>query len=715
VTPSSILAQWPGELRVTVTDAYLGAPVSQATVEIPGLRFSGSTDGAGQLSARGLHPGGYVVLIRRVGYLDVRETVEVRNGRVSHLVISLTPEPIALGEVDVTAGRRELLSYRIEGSRIPQGARTLGDILAAAPGLLVRSQGPGGKETISLRGGGADDVLVLLDGIPLNDPITGEADVSRIPARAVERVTILRGGHAASLGPRAQAGAVVISTRTSAPGLQADLMAGSLSLFGLAGSAGLRWQGMSLGVDVNAQLLHGGFRYLRPSEVGGGVGWRENADSRRISVRGNLLAAVAGGDLRVSGGWEELERGLPGKSYAPSPFARQRTVGGSASARWERRSAAGLDQISLFNSIQTTDFTDSAPPLGLAYDDRSRVLTTGFAAEISRDPGVKVLGFVGGGIDARHQRVTTNLLDDRAPGARTDLGIFLKGEGNLATEPGRLQLAAVGRAQRDGVTGSWIGAHELTLSSRIGVASIHVSHRSSYSPPSLGDQFFREGIGVEPNPSLAAERVPSEVEVGGSVLARWRSLGSMLGVDLYRGDVRGMIVWAPDFRFVWSPRNVDVKRWGAELWGQLDLRPLGIELSGTYSRTSVVYDWPGPNDSVQVAYRPRNAGAVEMHWSVSRWEVMARARFVGTRYPVPARVNALPGFWTIDTRVCATLPWGGIVVVPYVVVDRLLDRTDSMIFGYPEPGRLFEIGLSIGPRRPGTFGRDAGVAREEQS
>ena len=42
-----------------------------------------------------------------------------------------------------------------------------------------------------LRGANPDAVLVLLDGIPLNDPVTGEADLSTVSARSLTRATVL--------------------------------------------------------------------------------------------------------------------------------------------------------------------------------------------------------------------------------------------------------------------------------------------------------------------------------------------------------------------------------------------------------------------------------------------------------------------------------------------------------------------------------------------
>ena len=64
-----------------------------------------------------------------------------------------------------------------------------------------------------LRGGGPDEVLVLVDGFPVNDPLTGRADLSRIPSREVEAVTLLPGAQTVRAGSRAMAGVIVVETR----------------------------------------------------------------------------------------------------------------------------------------------------------------------------------------------------------------------------------------------------------------------------------------------------------------------------------------------------------------------------------------------------------------------------------------------------------------------------------------------------------------------
>jgi hypothetical protein len=82
---------------------------------------------------------------------------------------------------------------------------------------------------------------------------------------------------------------------------------------------------------------------------------------------------------------------------------------------------------------------------------------------------------------------------------------------------GRPTISMALRLHRDGRSDSWFVAHDLTGRVQVRGVRFHVSHRSSFSPPSAGDLFFREGVGIQPNPDLRPERVPSEVEAGAQI------------------------------------------------------------------------------------------------------------------------------------------------------------------------------------------------------
>jgi iron complex outermembrane receptor protein len=202
-------------------------------------------------------------------------------------------------------------------------------------------------------------------------------------------------------------------------------------------------------------------------------------------------------------------------------------------------------------------------------------------------------------------------------------------------------------------------------------------------------------VGVEPNPDLRAERVPSEFAAQVSWAGELGVAAVHAMAEAYRGDMKGMIVWLPDFRFVWSPRNMDVRRSGGEAGLEVEVPRAGLSVGGSFSLTRATYDRDG-SDDVQVAYRPRYGATVNARWQRGSWSFRLASRFTGARFPVPAPVNELPGFWVTDFDVGRLWLFGGWSAESRLRIERLFNVTDALIFAYPDPGRTLRIELRIG-------------------
>ena len=201
----------------------------------------------------------------------------------------------------------------------------------------------------------------------------------------------------------------------------------------------------------------------------------------------------------------------------------------------------------------------------------------------------------------------------------------------------------------------------------------------------LADLFFREGVGVRVNPDLRPERVRWEIEAG---IRRELSRAGHIGLRVFAGQVADMIVWAPDFRFIWSPRNFDVTRRGGEL--TLGWRPratLRLDAGATYS--AVTYDRPG---GAQVQYRPRVTYDVSLTWTPSVWSADLRWHRIGQRFPNSAGTNPRPAFSRLDAGLERRL--GDSFVLRGEVHD-LTDRRAEFLAGYPTPGRSVLLTLTV--------------------
>jgi len=155
-----------------------------------------------------------------------------------------------LNPVTVTASFQELPASKtgrnitsMNGAYFSQlPIHSLDDLLKYLPGIEVQQRGPAGAQAdIVIRGGTYQQVLVLLDGLRINDPNTGHfsAYIPISPAE-IERVEILKGAASGIYGSEAVGGVVQVITKTFAAKtlsskqlLQLQANAGQFGMLGL--------------------------------------------------------------------------------------------------------------------------------------------------------------------------------------------------------------------------------------------------------------------------------------------------------------------------------------------------------------------------------------------------------------------------------------------------------------------------------------------------
>ena len=95
---------------------------------------------------------------------------------------------------------------------------SIDDLLRYIPGVEIQARGPMGSQSdIVLRGGTFQQVLVILDGLRLNDPNTGHfSSYIPIAPSEIERIEVLKGASSAIYGSEAVGGVIYIVSKTFA-------------------------------------------------------------------------------------------------------------------------------------------------------------------------------------------------------------------------------------------------------------------------------------------------------------------------------------------------------------------------------------------------------------------------------------------------------------------------------------------------------------------
>ena len=218
-----------GSLAGRVTGAD-GEPVSGATVTASaiggGASRSARSDAAGAWRIANLPAGRYRVSAARLGFESAAAEVSVLSGQEASVDLRLTERSLEIEGVEARSRRdteRERTRFETEGgvtSRVIGGRELkvlpgLGeaDVLRAVevlPGVVSTSDF---SSAFNVRGGSADQNLILIDGFPIFNPFHLGGLFSVFNSDVVARAELLAGGFGAEYGGRVSS-VLNVETRT---------------------------------------------------------------------------------------------------------------------------------------------------------------------------------------------------------------------------------------------------------------------------------------------------------------------------------------------------------------------------------------------------------------------------------------------------------------------------------------------------------------------
>src|SRR5713101_8245246 len=185
---------------------------------------------------------------------------------------------------------------------------TVDEALRNLPGVEIRRSGSLGKtSSISIRGANSNQVQVLVDGVRVKSPTTGQVDLSDISPDQIERIEIIRGAQSTLYGADAIGGVVNIITRKGQGPFSASVQqeAGNYDTLASRAALGGAWKIFDYAFSGSHLESNGQFK-------------NDNSDINALNVR-----------LGVSLPWESAlafilrynknDTGLPVKLVFPPP------------------------------------------------------------------------------------------------------------------------------------------------------------------------------------------------------------------------------------------------------------------------------------------------------------------------------------------------------------------------------------------------------------
>lgn len=235
-------------------------------------------------------------------------------------------DALVLPEIVVTTPTRSPVEAARTGSSVSvvtradlnaEPAPTFAETLERVPGVAVAARGgPGSSAVVSVRGFGAEDVILRIDGIELADPgeLRTRPDFAQILTGDIARIEVLKGAQSALYGGEA-VGGVIDATTARARGSGVETR-----LFAEGGSYRTAQGGVSVGAGFETWDLAATAQGLRTDGFSAAEGGAEEDGYRNVT-----LSAVGSVDLTpaltIGGAARYLDRETEIDGFGPVDVA----------------------------------------------------------------------------------------------------------------------------------------------------------------------------------------------------------------------------------------------------------------------------------------------------------------------------------------------------------------------------------------------------------
>jgi hypothetical protein len=319
-----------------VRDRATGEPLPGVVVVLSDISREVVTDGGGRYAVRAVPPGPQHVRFQRLGYASrALHALVPESGELS-IDVSLSAMPIPLERIHVQprlpVRGTEPADTPVAADRSVSAAAIRSHPLLAEPdaflalgggAVLIKPEAPAG---VHVRGGAADHVAYVLDGIPVFQPFHGHGVLSAWNPDAISRLDLFAAAPPVQY-PDALAGVVAGTTRSPSTRFQAQGSFSTVQARATAdGPLGKHGAGFLLSVrsafpgafapkadpsylhgetadaliTIEAPLLHGRFRFL-------GFHSRDELDAAAVA---DPLDAAATNTARNAFAWQSRSLGL---------------------------------------------------------------------------------------------------------------------------------------------------------------------------------------------------------------------------------------------------------------------------------------------------------------------------------------------------------------------------------------------------------------------
>ncbi|WP_339651457.1 TonB-dependent receptor domain-containing protein [Halopseudomonas pelagia] len=548
---------------------------------------------------------------------------------------------------------------------------TVADLLRRVPGASITTNGGQGSLTgLSLRGTGATQSLVLVDGQRISSASAGQPSLEFLNIDQIERIEVIRGPRSAIYGSDAIGGVVQIFTRQGQTGLNPRLTAGLGSNNTYRRHLGISGGDQRTRFDLGASLNETrGFDRTRHEQAGDedNDGYRNRAFSASLSHQFNEAVEAGVRVLEQRGNTEYDLGGNPEDDFLLNTVAAH--VQAQFSPLWTTRLEVGHAEDKRDSHYDANSWGPAATYSYNTYRDSAAWLNT---LSLNDQHTLQT------GVDWHEDRLRST--DDYVENERRNRGAFVQHRFDGAAFQTELGWRHDDNEQF-GHANTFNAALIVPLSDW---QQLVASYGEGFRAPTFNDLYNIWGA----NPELKPERSKSyELQWRGQVHA------AQLQASAFRTDINDLILLDP----LYVAQNIN------------EARIHGLELSAATSLagwdTSVSATWLDPrnrNTGNQLPRRPKRLLSMDIDRQLGLFGVGLSLTANNQRYDDLDNQQKLSGYGVVSARahwnMTPALRWN-------LTVANVLDKDYSLAnyryngqtFGYREDDLNAQLSVSWSP------------------
>jgi len=592
---------------------------------------------------------------------------ESRAGDIDLDKIVVTPSRIEESSGDVPRNVNVVTSNDIESSQ----AENISAVITDLTSVNISSYGgPGNNETVRMRGSTAAQVLVMVDGRPVNSPRDGQINLSTLPLDNISRIEVLHGPGSSLYGSAGMGGVVNIITKNPPKkGQKTELYSG----FGTNHTFIDR-------LSQGARL--GKFGYLVNGSYESSNGFRPNSKFNSKDFNTKFEYKLNNdNNLFINSGFYKSWLGLPGALNDFDIDNKQLNIKNFVDFGWNFSpdNTLGL-KIRAYNNHERLEFMpntlDSAFEM-IGWDATTKSVQStdsrGLDFQFDKQLFNKYRFLFGFNYVGNYNNST-----DSAKHKYNVHAWYLDNQFDLTKD---LKFTLGARVDDYSNFGCQVSPNtSLAYNLRENI-KLHASVSRSFRAPTFNDLYWPN----QGNPNLKPEKgITAETGVKSELNKYITS-----GISYYWSHSIELINWAPDSNGIWHPTNIGSTTVnGIELENRINLTD-NLQAGVNYSFMLAKDD----KTNKFLIYQPENKVDFSLKYTgLKGFSVEIKGQFTGLRFDNAENTTKVKPFFVLGLSASKKI---GSNFTYFISMDNLLNRKYQVILDYPMPGFSLTSGLKL--------------------